>query len=63
MSIVDKPMKEACVNPDGETYDGRKLVRWLFEATTGKPMSHEEAEQLVAEAKLKAEEKRRSQGR
>lgn len=56
--ITDLPLKEACANGDG-TYDGRKLARWLFEATTGKPMSEEEAEQLVEAAKTRAAARRR----
>lgn len=60
--ITDRPMQEACVNPDGKTYDGRKLVRWLFEATTGKPMSETEAQDLVDEAMRMAAEKRRLAG-
>lgn len=49
--ITDKNLHEATVNPDGKTYDGRKLVRWLFEATTGKEMSEAEAEEIVQKAK------------
>lgn len=55
--ITDLPMHEACANGDG-TYDGRKLVRWLFEATTGKPMTEAEAEELVREARNRAAARR-----
>lgn len=55
--ITDLPMHEACSNGDG-TFDGRKLVRWLYEATTGKPMSEAEAEDLVKEAQAKAAARR-----
>lgn len=56
--ITDLPMHEACANGDG-TYDGRKLVRWLFEATTNRPMSEAEAETLVSEARDKAAARRK----
>lgn len=36
-------------NGDG-TYDGRKAIRWLVEAVTGKPMSAEEADEIVQRA-------------
>lgn len=55
--ITDKSMHEATANGDG-TYDGRKLVRWLFEATTGEEMTAEEAEALIIDAKRKAEDRR-----
>jgi len=58
MAITDKTLGEACLNPDGQTYDGRKVARWLFEAVTGKPMSEAEAEDLIAEAKARAHAKR-----
>lgn len=55
--ITDMPMREACANGDG-TFDGRKLVRWLYEATTGKPMTEAEAEELVREAYEKSAARR-----
>lgn len=55
--ITDQAMADACANGDG-TFDGRKLVRWLYEATTGKPMTAEEAEDLVREAQAKAAARR-----
>jgi hypothetical protein len=58
--ITDKTLGDACANGDG-TYDGRKLVRWLFEATTGKPMSPAEADKLIDEAKALAA-KRKAEG-
>lgn len=48
--ITDKPLHEACVNSNGQTYDGRKAVRWMFEALTGKPMSEAESEEIVRRA-------------
>ncbi len=55
--VTDKPLHEATANGDG-TYNGYRLVRWLFEAATGKEMTQEEAEALVVEAKHKAEDRR-----
>lgn len=52
MKLTDKPLFEASANPDG-TYNGFTAIRWLFEATTGKPMSEEEAKKLAAEAMRK----------
>lgn len=59
MTIGKKTLGEFCQNPDGKTYDGRKLAQWLFEATTGKPMSAEEAQSLVEEAKKRAAARKR----
>jgi len=50
--ITDKDYHAACDNGDG-TYSGIKAVQWLYEATTGKPMSEEEARALVAEAQAR----------
>lgn len=57
MAITDKPLYEAISNGDG-TYNGFLMVRWLMEATTGKPFSDSEARKLFAEAKAKADENR-----
>lgn len=54
MSIGNKTLGDFCRNPDGKTYDGRKLAQWLFEATTGKPMSGAEAQALIDEAQRRA---------
>lgn len=59
MPITDKNLHDATVNPDGKTYDGHKVAQWLFEAVTGKPMSEEEAKQLVAEAQQKAKDRKK----
>lgn len=56
--ITDKTLGDACRNPDGKTYDGRKLAQWLFEAVSGKPMSDAEAQKLVDEAAAKAKARR-----
>lgn len=56
--ITDKDVFAASVNPDGETYDGRKVVRWLFEAVTGKAMSKAEADKIVEEAKQLAKDRK-----
>lgn len=58
MSIDGKTLGEFALNPDGKTYDGRKVVQWLFEATTGTPMSDEQARKLVEDAYQKAAERR-----
>lgn len=50
-------------NPDGKTYDGRKVAQWLFQAMTGKPMSDDDAQRLVDEAKARAETRRRQRGK
>lgn len=53
---TDQSLHEFARNPgDAETYDGRKVARWLFEAVTGKPMSEQEAEGLVDEARRRYE--------
>lgn len=44
-------------NPDGQTYDGRKVAQFLFEAMTGKPLSEEEAQAMVDEAKRRKAER------
>jgi hypothetical protein len=59
MTIGNKTLGEFCLNPDGKTYNGTRLAQWLFEATTGKPMSEEEAKQLIEEAKAKAAARRK----
>ena len=56
--ITDKTMGDACRNPDGKTYDARKLAQWMFEAMTGKPMSDADAQKLVDEAAAKAKARR-----
>ena len=45
-------------NADGKTYDGRKVVQWLFQATTGKSMSDDEATQLIEAARKRAAARR-----
>lgn len=50
--LTDKTLGEAAGNGDG-TYRLNDVARWLFEATTGKPMSKEEADGLIAEAMAK----------
>ncbi|PTQ12970.1 hypothetical protein CLG96_02165 [Sphingomonas oleivorans] len=59
MSIGGKTLGEFAQNPDGKTYDGRKVAQWLFEAVTGKPMSDEEAQRLVDEAQARAKARRK----
>ncbi|MBN9467319.1 MAG: hypothetical protein J0J10_00975 [Bosea sp.] len=55
--ITDKDVFAATANGDG-TYNGFKLAQWLYEATTGKPLSDEDAKKLVAEAQEKAKARR-----
>lgn len=55
--ITDQDYLTACKNPDG-SYSLTKAAQWLIEATTGKPLSTEEAEKLVAEALTKAKARR-----
>jgi hypothetical protein len=55
--ITDKDLGEACANGDG-TYNGFKLMQWLFEATTGEPVSKEEVEELWAKAHAEAKARR-----
>ena len=54
MSIGNVTLQDFARNPDGKTYDGRKVAQWLFEATTGKPMSDADADALVREAQERA---------
>ncbi len=56
--MTDKNLGDACRNPDGKTYDARKLAQWLFEATTGKAMSDQDAQQLVDDAAAKAKQRK-----
>jgi len=51
--ITDKTLHEATSNGDG-TYSGIKLVQWMYECSTGKPMSEEDARGLVVEAQARA---------
>ena len=53
-----KTLQEFAGNPDGKTYDGRKVAQWLFEAMTGKPMSDAEAAELVEKAKQMAAQRK-----
>lgn len=55
--LTDKNLGEACGNGDG-TYNGLRLIRWLHEAATGKPMTDAEAKDLWAGAQVKAAERR-----
>lgn len=47
--ITDQDYTTACSNGDG-TYSAYKAAQWLIEATTGKPLSDEEAKKLVDDA-------------
>lgn len=56
--ITDQDLHTACSNGDG-TYSGVKLAQWLVEAVSGKPLSEDDAQQIINDAKAKAAEKRR----
>lgn len=47
-NIFQTDLFESCANGDG-TYNGYKLVQMLYQTTTGKEMSDEEARALVQE--------------
>lgn len=51
--ITDQDVLTATSNGDG-THSGLKLAQWLYEATTGKPLSDEDARKLLDEAKARA---------
>ena len=57
-SMEGKTLGEACQNPDG-TYDGRRLVKWLYFCTTGKNLTDKEVEEILEDAKRRAAEKRK----
>lgn len=59
--ITDQDYLTATANGDG-TYSGVKAVQWLFEVTTGKPLSEPEARALIAEAQQKAKNRVRPAG-
>ena len=50
---TDKTLEQACQNPDGKNYNGVKLMQWLYEITTGKPIEATEIEQMWKDAKKK----------
>lgn len=50
-------IEQACGNGDG-TYNGYKLVQFLYYSTTGKRLSDAEAHKIVEEAKAKAAARR-----
>lgn len=55
--ITDQDLHTACSNGDG-TYSGVKLAQWLVEAVSGKPLSEEDAKQIIEDAKARAAEQR-----
>lgn len=50
--LTDRTLGDACANGDG-TYNGLTLMRWLFEAVSGKPMSEDEARKALDEVAAK----------
>lgn len=56
-NITDQDLYTACSNGDG-TYSGVKLAQWLVEAVSGKPLSKEDAEEIIKKAQDKAKARR-----
>lgn len=54
--ITDQDVFAATSNGDG-THSGVKLVQWLYEASTGKTLSDDEADALVKKAQATARER------
>lgn len=55
----DRTLGEACLNPDGKTYNGVKLMQFLHSSVTGgKHLSEEEVTAMWEEAKKKKAAKR-----
>ena len=50
---TDKTLEQACQNPNGKTYNGVKLMQWLYGLTTGKIITEKEIEQMWEDAKKK----------
>jgi len=57
--MKSKTLGEACANGDG-TYNGLKLMQWLFEALTGKPLSDKDMSEIAADARKIADLRRQS---
>lgn len=57
LMMENKTLEQACQNPDGKTYNGVKLMQWLYEATTGKTIEATEIEQMWEDAKKKHDQK------
>jgi hypothetical protein len=57
--ITDQDLHTACSNGDG-TYSGVKMAQWLVEAVSGKPLSDEEAQALIDDAKARAAARRQA---
>lgn len=55
--ITDRGVMAATANGDG-THNGVKLAQWLYEATTGKSLSDDDARKLVDEAIAKGKARR-----
>lgn len=54
----EKTLDEAALNEDGKTYNGIKLIQFLYKSTTGLELSVEEAEEMIKESQQKAKRKR-----
>ena len=60
--ITDKDLFAATSNGDG-TYNGFKLIQWLLEATTGKPVSDADAAAIMAEGIERARVRKEAAGK
>jgi hypothetical protein len=55
--MFDKTLEEAAANGDG-TFSGLKTIQWLHHAMTGKPLSDDEAKNLLDEAQERIKKKK-----
>lgn len=55
--MADKTLEEMAGNGDG-TYRMTGLVQFMYEISTGKPLSEEEAQKIVDEGVAKAKQRR-----
>lgn len=58
MKITDQDLHTAISNGDG-TFSGVKLCQWLVEAVGGRPLSEEDARQMLDDAKQKIQDRKR----
>lgn len=58
--LTNNTLDDVALNPDGKTYNGYNAIRWMYEAVTGKPLSADEALDIVNEARRMAEERKKS---
>lgn len=58
-----KTLEEACLNPDGKTYNGIKMLSWLSAALDPKGKGLSEAEVKEEWEKVKAKKIKESEGK